>query len=200
MAIDILERAGTESMSAPSVEGVLQFAERSAEKPDAYASPPPDGIPATRGGYAAHSVQILNARSFSQRLNLDIEGVAVVRQASAVGDFFDEAQTLALGHPETAELVKQVTGAGRVVVYDHTLRRRADGVNDRDPGQPRQPASRVHVDQTLWSGPKRVREIMGKQADALLARRAAIINVWRPIGYPARDWPLVLGDAQHPPR
>ncbi|CAN7309740.1 CmcJ/NvfI family oxidoreductase [Caballeronia sp. LjRoot31] len=37
---------------------------------------------------------------------------------------------------------------------------------------------------------------MGEQADALLTRRAAIINVWRPIAYPARDWPLAVGDAR----
>ena len=37
---------------------------------------------------------------------------------------------------------------------------------------------------------------MGEQADGLLARRAAIINVWRPVAYPTRDWPLALGDAR----
>jgi hypothetical protein len=112
-----------------------------------------------------------------------------------VRDFWDEAQTLALGHPETAELVKQVTGASRVVVFDHTLRRRTPHTADRTPNLPRQPANRAHVDQTILSGPQRVREIMGDQAEALLKRRAAIINVWRPIGQVARDWPLALGDA-----
>jgi hypothetical protein len=37
---------------------------------------------------------------------------------------------------------------------------------------------------------------MGEQADDLLRRRAAIINVWRPIAHPARDWPLAVGDAR----
>jgi len=64
-----------------------------------------------------------------------------VGHRSAVRDFWDEAQTLALGHPETAQLVKDVTGASRVVVFDHTLRRRADGTADRTVGAPRQPAT-----------------------------------------------------------
>jgi len=37
---------------------------------------------------------------------------------------------------------------------------------------------------------------MGEAADDLLKRRAGIINVWRPIARPARDWPLALGDAR----
>src|SRR5262249_24660014 len=79
---------------------------------------------------------------------------------------------------------------------DHTLRRRMDGVEDRSANAPRQPAGRVHVDQTVASGPQRVRDIMGDEAEALLSRRAAIINVWRPIAHVARDWPLALGDAR----
>ncbi len=103
---------------------------------------------------------------------------------------------MALGHPETAELVKAATGAARVVVFDHTLRRRVDGVNDRTPGAARQPAARIHVDQTVFSGPQRVRQVMGAQAEALLGGRAAIINVWRPIHHVARDWPLAFADAR----
>jgi len=37
---------------------------------------------------------------------------------------------------------------------------------------------------------------MGDQAEALLAGRAAIINVWRPIAHVARDWPLAIADAR----
>ena len=178
------------------VEAQLMFAERSNDKPYAYVGTPPEGVPETRGDYRPHSVHIENARPIAARLSLDIEGLAVARHVSAVGDFWDEAQTLALGHPETARLVRQVTGASRVVVFDHTRRQRTDGAPDRVAGLPRQPAPRLHVDQTHWSGPKRVCEIMGGEAEALLARRAAIINVWRPIAYPARDWPLVVGDAR----
>lgn len=199
MTVDVLTAPLAGNPGArDSVEAVLQFAVGSAEKPYSYAGTPPEGVPQTRGEYRGRPVSITNARPFADRLALDVEGVAVVRHVSAVGDFFDEAQTLALGHPETVELVRQVTGASRVVVFDHTRRRAGDDASDdRASAQPRPPpASRVHVDQTLWSGPKRVREIMGSQAETLLGRRAAIINVWRPIGYPARDWPLVLGDAR----
>lgn len=197
MSLDLVADEKAVAVEAfPAIQAELTFAERSSEKPYAYAGEPPEGVPQTRGDYRSHAVRIENARPIAGRLRLDVEGVAVVRRPTAVRDFWDEAQTLALGHPEAAELVREATGASRVVVFDHTLRRRTDGVPDRTPGIPRQPAARLHVDQTIWSGPKRVREIMGDQAEALLARRAAIINVWRPIAHPARDWPLVVGDAR----
>jgi hypothetical protein len=181
---------------APAVEASLVFTVPSADKPYGYAFTPPDGIPPTRGDYVSRKVRIENARPIADRLSLDVEGVAVASSPTAVRDFFDEAQLLALGHPETVELVKRVTGASRVVVFDYTLRKRLDGVDDRTQGQPRQPAARIHIDQTVWSGPQRIREVMGAQAEGLLTRRAAIINVWRPVGYAARDWPLALGDAR----
>lgn len=190
LVVDLAEPA------VDAVEAELVFAERGGEKPYAYVGEAPAGVPQSRGDYRSRTVRLENARPVAGRFSLDVEGFALARHASAVRDFWDEAQTLALGHPETAQLVKDVTGASRVVVFDHTLRRRAEGVDDRSPNLPRQPASRTHVDQTVWSGPQRVRDIMGDQADALLTRRAAIINVWRPIAYPARDWPLALGDAR----
>jgi hypothetical protein len=37
---------------------------------------------------------------------------------------------------------------------------------------------------------------MGAEADDLLSRRFAIVNVWRPIRGPLRDAPLAICDAQ----
>jgi hypothetical protein len=45
------------------------------------------------------------------------------------------------------------------------------------------------------SGPQRVRDLMGAEAEALLGRRFAIVNVWRPIKGPLRDAPLAVCDA-----
>jgi hypothetical protein len=54
---------------------------------------------------------------------------------------------------------------------------------------------RVHNDYTEASGPQRVRDLMGAEADALLAHRFAFLNVWRPIRGPLLDQPLALCDA-----
>jgi hypothetical protein len=194
MSVEVAARPQTTANPPPATRARLVFMERTAEKPYAYTYKPPEGEASTNIRHRAELVRIENARGFAA--SVDVEGFQAVAHKSAVRDFWDEAQTLALGHPETAELVKAVTGAARVVVFDHTLRRRLDGVADRTPGSARQPAARTHVDQTVASGPQRVRDLMGDQAEDLLTRRAAIINVWRPIKHVARDWPLAFADAR----
>jgi hypothetical protein len=179
-----------------SVEATLNFTAPGAEKPFAYTYKRPDEGPQSNIEVRPETVRIEDIRPIAFGLDVDVAGVRAVKHRTAVRDFWDEAQTLALGHPETAELVKAATGAARVVVFDHTLRRRSDGVADRTPGASRQPAGRVHIDQTVASGPQRVRDLMGDQAEELLSRRAAIINVWRPIHHAARDWPLAFADAR----
>jgi hypothetical protein len=55
---------------------------------------------------------------------------------------------------------------------------------------------RVHNDYTEWSGPQRVRDVLPDEADALLAGRFAIIQVWRPIRHPVETDPLGICDAR----
>lgn len=179
-----------------TVEAALSFIERGDEKPYAYTYKPPEGVEPTNIRVQTETVQVADARPLAGQFRVDVEGFQIVPHRTAVRDFWDEAQTLALGHPEAAEIVRRATGASRVVVFDHTLRRRIDGAKDRSGGVARQPAARVHVDQTIASGPQRVRDLMGDQAEELLSRRAAIINVWRPIAHVARDWPLAFADAR----
>lgn len=195
MTTQVAERPQTPAAPV-AVEGVLNFAARTAEKAYTYTFKPPEGVPATNIKPYGQTVTLLNARTIAPSLDVDVQGFQIVSHHTAVRDFWDEAQTLALGHPEVADLVMAATGASRVVVFDHTLRRRESGIADRTPGQARQPAGRVHIDQTVMSGPQRVRQVMGDQAEDLLQRRAAIINVWRPIHHTARDWPLAFADAR----
>jgi hypothetical protein len=92
------------------------------------------------------------------------------------------------------ELIKAESGAKRVVVFDHTLRTADNDV--RQAKQIREVVSRVHNDYTEWSAPKRVRDILPDEADALLQRRFAFIQAWRPIRYPVESHPLAMADAQ----
>ena len=60
----------------------------------------------------------------------------------------------------------------------------------------KQPAREVHVDQTVKSGPQRVRDLLPAEAKRLLKGRVQIINLWRPIRGPVRDAPLAVCDAR----
>ncbi len=55
---------------------------------------------------------------------------------------------------------------------------------------------RVHNDYTEWSGPQRVRDLLPDEADDLLRRRFAIVQVWRPIRHPVESFPLAICDAR----
>jgi hypothetical protein len=61
----------------------------------------------------------------------------------------------------------------------------------------REPVKAVHNDYTDWSGAQRVRDILPDEAAALLARRVAIIQLWRGTRGPIEREPLAICDALH---
>ena len=121
-------------------------------------------------------------------------GFALVDHATAVKDLFDEAERARVYDGEVEALIKAHTGARRVFVFDHTLR--ADAEETREAKTVNEPVHIAHNDYTDRSGPQRVRDLLPEEADDLLSRRFAIINVWRPIGRPVETAPLALCDAR----
>jgi hypothetical protein len=146
------------------------------------------------GGNETHQVKIRNGRPLAGRFEFEREGFRFVPNRTQVGNFFDEDEIRRVYYPECEALIKRVSGAKRVVVFDHTLRTASD--QQRETQKIRDVVSRVHNDYTEWSGPQRVRDIMGDEAEALLRGRFAIIQVWRPINHPVESHPLAICDAQ----
>lgn len=179
----------------PHVEGLLNYLAPMAAKPMNLTYDPPPGMPRSTGIPEPHVMPIHDARPVAGRLTLDGEGLALVEHRSAVKDFYDEDEVRRVYYPEAERLVAEATGASRVLVFDHTIRRRVAGGIDRSPGTPRQPVTSVHNDYTVKSGPQRVRDLMGEEAEELLRHRFEIVNVWRPIRGPLRDAPLAVCDA-----
>jgi len=184
------------ALDLPHVEAELHYLSRTTARPRNYTFDPPPGEPRSNAGYETHVVPIHDLRPIEADLSLDWQGFELLGHRSAVSDFWDEDQVRGIYYPEAERLIAEVTGASRVFIFDHTLRRRVAGANDRSAGQPRQPATRVHVDHTARSGPQRVRDLLGDEADALLKGRVQVINLWRPIRGPLRDAPLAVCDAQ----
>ncbi|MBF2984533.1 methyltransferase, partial [Pseudomonas aeruginosa] len=90
-------------------------------------------------------VAIRNARLLAQPASLEREGFQLVREASAVGDFEDEAQVRERYYPESIALLRRLTGAAEAVIFDHTLRVDQAGREERGL---REPVRYVHNDQT----------------------------------------------------
>jgi hypothetical protein len=184
------------TLDLPHVVAGLHYLGRMTERPRNYTFDPPPGVPRSNIVSETHQVQIHDLRPIEAELSLDRQGFELLGHRSAVRDFYDDAEVRDVYYPEAERLIAEVTGASRVFVFDHTVRRRVAGGDDRAAGQPRQPATRVHVDHTAKSGPQRVRDLLGDEAEGLLKGRLQVINLWRPIRGPLRDAPLAVCDAR----
>jgi len=145
------------------------------------------------GATEARRVHIEDARPLTRELSLDANGFVLVDHRTAVEDFF-AADLKAAYYPEVERLVQSISGATRVVVFDHTLR--TDDVTEQQTRKIREPVLWAHNDYTEWSGPQRVRELVPDEAEHLLQHRFAIIQVWRAINQPIQRNPLAIVDAR----
>jgi hypothetical protein len=176
------------------IEAQLNYLAPIPERPRTYTFPAPPGSQQTNVVPEAHRVTIRNARPSADTFRLDSHGFAILRTPSAITEFDDEVAIRTTYYAEADRLLKEATGADRVFIFDHTIRRHVPGAKDYEEG-PRQPATRVHVDHTARSGPQRVRDLLPNEAEQLLRGRVQVINLWRPIRHPVYDAPLAVCDA-----
>ncbi len=146
------------------------------------------------GRQEQRAVEIRNGRPLAHEFSLDVHGFEFREHRTATQDFFNADELARVYYPEIERLVRDVSGATRVVAFDHTLRS-GDG-NEREARLVREPVLSVHNDFTDWSGPQRVRDILPDEAERLLAGRFAIIQVWRAINRPIQSNPLAIADAR----
>ncbi|KAJ5657880.1 uncharacterized protein N7484_001529 [Penicillium longicatenatum] len=124
--------------------------------------------------------------------SLDGQGFQFYYHESKEKDFLDDEQIKREYYPETEQLLKDATGASRVFIFDHTIRRGAGGAQLRGPVQ------RVHIDQSYEAAKNRVSYHLPDDAHELYKGRYQIINVWRPIRTILKD-PLAVADAHSVP-
>ncbi|ROT41908.1 hypothetical protein SODALDRAFT_326093 [Sodiomyces alkalinus F11] len=148
--------------------------------------------------------------------NLDSHGFQLVHHESQEKDFVDELRVNGAYYTEMEQLYKQATGATRVVIFGHRVRRgpsdwhRLGEGNAKNPG----PLHRVHVDQS-YAGAELVarQHLPADEAETLTRRdqgssrssssrsssnsprRWQIVNAWRPIRTVRKD-PLAVVDGR----
>ncbi len=176
------------------VEAPLNYLVANGETPFVYTEGPPPGLPQRRGRYEPRKVAIRDGRPILRALSLDKQGFALRGHATKVADFYDDAEVRRVYYPEIDRLVRDATGASKVLIFDHTLRNTAP---ERQIGRRiKDAAASVHNDYTEKSAPRRVRDLLDPaEAEARLKRRYVEINVWRPIAGPVQAWPLAVCDA-----
>lgn len=157
--------------------------------------PPSSGRETTYPPRQRVSVPIYDCRPIADELTLDEAGFELVVQGSDFTDFYNADAVVANYYPESIELMKRATGATDVFIFDHNVRNQTR--SDRGEEGVRLPTDGAHNDYTLSSGPRRIREVLtDNDALHLLDRRAAVINLWRPIVGPVQDHPLAVCHAR----
>ena len=144
------------------------------------------------GTQELHPMEVRDGRS--GKFSLDENGFTFVEHKTAVKDFLDPEELKRVYYPEVSLLMRTVSGAKRAHVFDHTLRSGDEA--EREARLLREPVLSAHNDYTEWSGPNRVRELMGEEAETLLKSRFAIVQVWRAINQPIESNPLAIADAK----
>ncbi len=190
-----MSRAEKLEESLPAIKALLNYLVDSGEKPESYGGVSQRVADQKRKGkYEEHKMTVTNGRPLASQFSLEREGFIFVNHETKMKNFYDEDEVRSVYYAETEKLVKETSGAKRVLVFDHTLRS-ADQAT-REEKQISGPVRNAHNDYTEWSGPQRVRDLLPDEAEELLKHRFAVVQTWRPINKPVQREPLAIADAR----
>lgn len=176
------------------VETTLSYLAEMSERPVYYFYEPPAGTPWRNTKGDRRRLAVADARLLAPAPTLDREGFMLAHIDTAAGNLYDPDAVRRVYYPEVERLVRDVTGATRVRAFDHNVRCATMAARGENGAQG--PVRFAHNDYTEGSGPQRVRDLFGDEAEALLRRRCAVINVWKPIRGPVQEAPLAVCDAR----
>ena len=189
-----MARVEKQKESGNSVQASLNYLVDTGEKPVTHTTNPGTTPEQRTGKYEQRTVTIQDGRPLIDQFSLEREGFVFVNHETKVKDFYNEDELRTVYYPEMEQLVKDLSGASRVLIFDHTLRAEDDEI--RQEKKVREPVRRVHNDYTEWSGPQRVRDLLPpEEAEELLKHRFAVIQTWRPIRKPVQTAPIAIADS-----
>jgi hypothetical protein len=173
-----------------------------------YWADPGDGSPPTpihigRGRitnerpHNAYPFTIHDVTGDEAEYSLDTHGFQYIQHTSAETDFTDEEAIVSTYYKECKQLVKNVTGASKVHIFNHKVRRGPTqwhhlGFNNL---KNRGPVTKTHVDQSYRGAELRLRHDLPDIADQVLKKRYQIVNIWRPIATVYKD-PIAVADSR----
>ena len=148
-------------------------------------------------------IVVTDGWSRAKTFSADKEGFSLHDFNTSYDKWEDDQSTKSSFYPEVVGFLKKVIGAKRVLVFDHTIRTKANDqkkITQETNTSQRAPVKLVHCDYTAESGPLRVKQLLEDEAEALLARRVAFFNVWKPIRNVVEENPLAMCDVTSSPQ
>lgn len=156
-----------------------------------------------------------NARALANPGSLHTTGFELQQWPTAVQDFRNQPEVEHVYYEEMRALIKRVSGADRVLIFDHTIRdTEQKSLNVSKSSDSAAPVLRVHCDYTAVSAPRRLmqfgrtgvyshvrkRTLNEEDIKELATRHFAFINVWRNIREePIERKPLAVCDCRSVP-
>lgn len=181
---------------ATSVRATLNYSADNGRRLDTYFYEPDASVVRNPPGGEPRVVDIHDGWPRAARFSADREGFEVHDFPDDFKAFEDDSAVRAVYYRQVVDHVQRHTDAARVLVFDHTIRSRIDPDDLSIQTTVQRPAVQlVHSDYTVKSGPQRLRDLLPDEADALLARRVAFYNVWKPLRARVEELPLAMCDA-----
>jgi hypothetical protein len=177
------------------VRATMNYSVDNGVAPDYYFYEPDPGTKLNPPGTDVREVLIEDGWPRVAQFNADREGFELHAFDGRFDQFDDDASVKSTFYAQIIEFVKTHTGAKRVEVFDHTIRKRLPADLKAQTTVQRPAVMLVHSDYTVKSGPQRVRDIVPDDADELLQRRVAFFNVWKPLYRRVEELPLAMVDA-----
>ncbi len=178
-----------------AVRATMNYSIDNGVPPDYYFYEPDHPVKLNPPGTDPHEMAIANGWPRVEQFDVDREGFEL-RPFPATFNGFDDAAAVAdQFYPQVVDFVKRNTGASRVVIFDHTLRKRLPADLSAQTTVNRPAVLLVHSDYTVASGPQRVRDLLPDEAETLLQRRVAFYNVWKSLYDVVEELPLAMCDA-----
>ncbi len=182
-------------MMQDAVRASLNYTVDNGVPPDYYFYEPEGPVKLNPPGTDPHEMEIVNGWPRVERFDPDREGFVLKPFPAAFSGYDDETAVKETFYPQVVDFVKRNTGAKRVVIFDHTLRKRLPADLNQQTTMNRPAVLLVHSDYTVASGPQRVRDLLPDEADELLQRRVAFYNVWKSLYDVVEELPLAMCDS-----
>ena len=146
-------------------------------------------------GTDEREVEVEDGWDLVETFDPDKHGFALKNFGDKFSAFDDEAEVTKTFYEQIMAFIKKNTGAKRVEVFDHTIRRRMPDDLKVQTTVHRPAVQLAHCDYTHDSGPQRVRDLFPDEAEELLGGRVAFYNVWKPLVSKVEELPLAVCDA-----
>lgn len=114
----------------------------------------------------SHTVELRDGHERSPCASFSECGFEVVSRPTRCGDLSNDADILRTYYSEARDLVRHVTGASHVLVFDHVFR-----VEPADGGHGSPPVRRVHADYTPDSAMRRLEQVLESGVFSLTRKR-----------------------------